>query len=156
MSLSKDLLCNRPVACRQGSFTFSSEQRGSHCVQCNGAGSPAEPFDQPCEESSMSFNDGNAELQCAFNTCNNATISLTESSCINIKCDDVTSCRDMKVNDVDSSGNLCFCSGDGCGGLAGTLTCSSPSTADPCGFDANTEELKLMLKRVCCQCWSWI
>ncbi|CAE7492298.1 RFC2 [Symbiodinium pilosum] len=134
MSLSKDLFCSRPVACRQGNFSFSSEssEPGSHCVQCLDAGSPREPFAQPCEESQMSFNAGNVELQCAFNTCNNSVISLSGSSCIHIRCEDSISCGGMAVND-DSSGNSCFCSGPGCSNLVGTLSCNEPSTEAPCG-----------------------
>ena len=134
MSLSKDLSCSRPVACRQGNFSFSSEssEPGSHCVQCLDAGSPREPFAQPCEESQMSFNAGNVELQCAFNTCNNSVISLSGSSCIHVRCEDSISCGGMAVND-DSSGNSCFCSGPGCSNLVGTLSCNEPSTEAPCG-----------------------
>lgn len=131
MFLSKDLFCSRPVACRRGNFSFAGG--GTHCVQCLDAGSPREPFAQPCEESQMSFKAGKAELQCARNTCNNSVISLSESSCIHIRCEDSISCGGMAVNEDDSSGNSCFCSGPGCSSLVGTLTCNEPSTAAPCG-----------------------
>lgn len=142
MFLSKDLFCSRPAACRQGSFRFSAAGTGpsKHCVQCLDAGSPTEPFAQPCEESQMSFTAGNVELQCAFNTCGNSNISLSGSSCIHIKCEHIVSCGGMSVVDDDSSGSRCFCSGPGCGNLVGSLTCESPSTANPCGEDICKED----------------